>query len=700
MAVGGTWQSQNKVRPGAYINFVGTPKSLSSVGARGIIAAPLSLSWGAQIIEMVANDLVTGASLEKAGVLFTDDAALNLRLLLQSCSKAVIYRLNAETATKATKTAGGLKFTAKHGGTFGNKIAVDIAVKTESGGEGGGGGGAPTKAHGQFPVLSIEAASVGVDGDEIYVTFQKSNPDYGDSYIDFSAYDKNGNLYVTSSGGNLRTDEPITAEKLNAFHDDGNNPITNYMTFSGVLDPASVPEYDEDPLIIHLSGGSASAKATALFAKFPADLIVEAANTGEAGNNLRLEIYQTSNGVNVDIYDSGSDDPETPVFTSYNEIISSEWGIYIGDSTFNTFVDNNDSSVVITQYVVATGGITVTSDNDAENPLKIQLSGGSEGGSGGGSDVVGVTVKTYVNGSLKATGKCAETETVADELGNDWVDVEGNFEGVEAGRYALEGGADGEEVTDISAALDVFENYKFNILAIPQTGSTTKAQAVQWVEGMRKDKGVKVQCVLSEYAGDSEAVISTWQGYTLEDGTAISKAQTVLAVASMEAGAAITESLTGAVIPGAIAVADAPTKHDDIVEALEAGKLILSRRDDGMIVIEKDQNTLHTFTPTHGYIFSKNRPLRVLDQIGNDIKGLFNKNFLGKVGNDDEGREIFKNDLVAYFRQLEGMGAIQNFRPDDVLVLPGNDSDSVVVQLYVQPVDSMEKLYLTVFVEG
>lgn len=235
-----------------------------------------------------------------------------------------------------------------------------------------------TKAHGQFPVLSIEAASVGVDGDEIYVTFQKSNPDYGDSYIDFSAYDKNGNLYVTSSGGNLSTDEPITAEKLNAFHDDGNNSITNYMTFSGVLDPASVPEYDEDPLTIHLSGGGASAKATGTFAKVPADLEVEAANSGTAGNNLRLEIYQSSNGVVVDIYDSGSDDPATPVFTSYNEIISSESGVYISASTFNAFVDNNDSSVVITQYVVATGEITVPSDNDAENPIIIQLSGGEE----------------------------------------------------------------------------------------------------------------------------------------------------------------------------------------------------------------------------------------------------------------------------------------------------------------------------------
>lgn len=441
MAAGGTFQSQNKVRPGAYINFIGTPKALSSVGERGVVAIPMSLGWGAQVIELTAQDLVTGASLEKAGVLMSDDAALNLRLALQSCKKAIIYRLNATSATKATKTVAGMTVTAAQGGTFGNSIA-------------------------------------------------------------FSVEEGTGNF----------------------------------------------------------------------------------------------------------------------------------------------------------------------------------------------------TVKTYAHNILKDT---QVVTGVAGLVANDWVKfetAEGDFGAV--AKTSLTGGADGEEVTDISAALAAFEQYQFNILAITQTNSSTKNQAVQWVESLRADQGVKVQVVLSEYAGDSEAVIVTQQGYKLEDGTAISKAQAVLAVASLEAGATLTASLTGAVIPDAIAVSDAPTTNDDIIMALNGGKLILSRRSDGAVIIEKDINSLHTFTPTKGYVFSKNRPLRVMDQIGNDIKGLFNKNYLGKVSNDENGRNIFRGDLAAYFRQLEAMGAIQNFRMEDLIVLAGNDTDSVTVQLYVQPVDSMEKLYMIVNVEG
>lgn len=43
---GGVWLSQNKVRPGAYINFRQVAKPLLTVGDRGIATVALPLSWG------------------------------------------------------------------------------------------------------------------------------------------------------------------------------------------------------------------------------------------------------------------------------------------------------------------------------------------------------------------------------------------------------------------------------------------------------------------------------------------------------------------------------------------------------------------------------------------------------------------------------------------------------------------------------
>jgi hypothetical protein len=51
--------------------------------------------------------------------------------------------------------------------------------------------------------------------------------------------------------------------------------------------------------------------------------------------------------------------------------------------------------------------------------------------------------------------------------------------------------------------------------------------------------------------------------------------------------------------------------------------------------------------------------------------------------------------------ELQKLGAITEFDGvADVTVLPGEEIDSVVVDLLVQPVDSMEKLYMTVNVDA
>ncbi len=44
------------------------------------------------------------------------------------------------------------------------------------------------------------------------------------------------------------------------------------------------------------------------------------------------------------------------------------------------------------------------------------------------------------------------------------------------------------------------------------------------------------------------------------------------------------------------------------------------------------------------------------------------------------------------------MEAIQNFTSEDVEVLDGESIDAIVVNVSVQPLDSMEKLYMTVTV--
>ena len=144
-----------------------------------------------------------------------------------------------------------------------------------------------------------------------------------------------------------------------------------------------------------------------------------------------------------------------------------------------------------------------------------------------------------------------------------------------------------------------------------------------------------------------------------------------------------------------------PILEDEIEDALSVGKFIITYRQDGAVCVEKDINTLHTFTVDKNYAFSKNRVVRCLDEIGNSTALIFNRNYAGKVDNDSVGRNQYKTELISMFDSLVGIRAITNFDgAGDITILPGEAVDSIVVDAVVQPVDSMEKLYMTVNVNA
>ena len=91
--------------------------------------------------------------------------------------------------------------------------------------------------------------------------------------------------------------------------------------------------------------------------------------------------------------------------------------------------------------------------------------------------------------------------------------------------------------------------------------------------------------------------------------------------------------------------------------------------------------------------------MRVLDQIGNDIAGVFNQKYLGKIPNNAAGRISLWNDIVRHHQELERIQAIENFDPDQVVVDPGETKKSVVVTDFVTPVNAMGQLYMTVVVQ-
>jgi hypothetical protein len=435
---GGTWTSQNKVRPGAYINFKGVSAPTTAVGSRGIVTLPLPMSWGAQITEILSLDLAAGKTLETIGYVVTDEEAQIFREALKNCYKAIIYRVDAG-GEKADAIIGNLTATAKYAGVVGNRISIAIVA-----------------------------------------------------------------------------------------------------------------------------------------------------------NSTKFDVY------------------------------------------------------------------------------------------------------TYVDGVQK--DKQVALATVAEVQDNAWVDFSGTLVLTANAGTTLTGGTDGT-VSDANytAYLNAIQSYNYNTMGIPVDNATVAAAVETFIKLQRDTYGKKIQAVLYDYAGDYEGIISVDQGYKTTNET-VSAPTFVAYVAGLTAGSEVNQSNTYHAITGAVEIVS-PKTDSEIETALAAGKMVLSYRIDGAIVIEQDINTLHTFTVEKPYSFSKNRVIRTLDGINNDLALSFQKNYIGKVNNNADGRNLYKASVVGYLNTLQGINAIQNFdSTTDVVISAGEAIDAVVADLAIQPVDSMEKIYMTVLV--
>ena len=254
------------------------------------------------------------------------------------------------------------------------------------------------------------------------------------------------------------------------------------------------------------------------------------------------------------------------------------------------------------------------------------------------------------------------------------------------------------DADDVTAALAALKTVSFNVLCYPHDGdaeTANKTAIATWVKSMRDDEGIKCQAVLANHAADSEGIINVVQGIVMSDSSELSAAEATAWVAGATAGASITTSNTGMKYVGAVDVSPRMTRSE-METAVKAGKFIFKVDSAQNVTVVYDINSLTTVTVDKGKMFTKNRVIRTLDNIANDITSIFESSYVGRVDNNEDGRSIFKAALVDYFNTLQNMSAVQDFETDDVVIMAGTDTDAVAVTAAVQPVDSVEKIYITV----
>lgn len=256
-----------------------------------------------------------------------------------------------------------------------------------------------------------------------------------------------------------------------------------------------------------------------------------------------------------------------------------------------------------------------------------------------------------------------------------------------------------------SAALTGIEAMDWNVLVIDTDETAFHATVQTYIDRVR-GAGKRVLAVIGEptsvdfatrcancAAFNDPAIIYCINGFKKSDGTSMEGYKAAARVGGMVASAAVTDSLTHAVVSGATNVTGI-LSNSDIELAITKGALVFTANTAGQVQIEYGINTLVTPAADQDAGWKKIRRVRTRDNLMDRIALAWDP-LIGKVNNTPDGRAVLIaaaqgaiNDMIKEGALLEG-GVIY----EDPENLPVGDSAWFVVA--VDDVDSAEKLYIT-----
>ncbi|ASZ59939.1 phage tail sheath protein [Bacillus subtilis] len=350
----------------------------------------------------------------------------------------------------------------------------------------------------------------------------------------------------------------------------------------------------------------------------------------------------------------------------------------------------NDIIIRITENVIDSSKVDVTTYLDQSEVDKQTVSKAEELKA---NKLVEFTGKGDLTVSIPLTGTAPE-------------DVSGDLPASSGIR--LSGGTDKTPTNaDYTAFLEAAETEYFDTIALPvEDNEQLKATFVAFIKRLRDNQGLKVQGVLSNYKGDHEGIINVTGGVLLEDGTEITSEKATAWVAGASAGATFNQSLTFVEYAGAV---DVLTRldNDQVIQRLANGEFLFTYDSrDKSVSVEKDINSLTSLTAEKNKMFQKNKIVRVLDAINNDLTSQLKALIKSRKasGSDvpatNDGLQFVKTLITQYLSVLQDNGGITNFDSEnDITIALNSDRDGFLIDLAVQPVDAAEKFYFNVEVK-
>lgn len=286
---------------------------------------------------------------------------------------------------------------------------------------------------------------------------------------------------------------------------------------------------------------------------------------------------------------------------------------------------------------------------------------------------------------------------VADLIANDWVTFTGTGTlANDAGTFLAGGTTTAATAQNVQDFLDSAETQDFNVLFFPSTDATQVGYFDNKIKYFIQNVGKQVAGVrpYGTVAADYQYITQVANGVILQDGTELTATQAAAWVAGASAAAQPYQSLTYVAYPQAVDAVPR-LKHSEVIDALKAGKFIFTLQN-GKIVAEQDINSLTTITKDLNSTFKKNRVMRTYMEVQKLAQVLLEPN---KYDNNPDGiAQVVDAINSQILLNLQTLGALKNVdTATDVVVDYGKTiGDEFYADIHIQPVDSIEKFYITV----
>lgn len=678
--------NKNKVLPGIYIDYKTVNANTANIGSRGILALAKQMSWGPEgdIIEI--NDTnklfdVIGYDISSDDMLFVREATRGTNLT-QGASKILLWRLAEEGAKKSSISIGDLNVEAKYSGKRGNDISIVVSPVIGTDYKRVIPGTQLDLIPNTLSIKETEEAQVEVKTDATEYSFENKTTDniavekLPSGKLKITALKEGtGTLIIKAQreGATEATvDLNITIAKQPFSTIDvnfGTSPNTTpkatpiEMTINSSDDNWSVSSSDNKTATIIKEGNKA--KATFLKAG-ELDFTFRAHKDGEKENSCVVSATITDATDNWSVELSLKTPPQSL-------------------QSFRKALTNSQNDVVkLPKASVLT--------NDIKGDIQVD-------------DYIQWTVETYIDKILKDTqtvGTFIEKGSeenipgkIEDLKSNNWVTFSGKGFFESNVGVPLAGGTNGNITpTAHTDFLSVLGKKSFNTVIYDGDDIVLKSTYKAFVNRLCKEEGKYVNCVMANYtSADSEYIISINNGFTNEEGIALTPQQATWWVGGATAGANYNESLTYHKIPGASAVSP-EYENSELTELLQKGNFLFFKLEDEILVLS-DVNTFTSFTKDKSKILSKNRVVRTIMQICNDLYVGYTKQYIGKVDVNSDGVKLVKAYGIDYLQQIQSNNGIKNFNLDTDYIVKEFEIDSMTIDMFIQPVDSLEKIYIS-----